>query len=60
MIECNQDTVEDTYQVLKNNFGAKYVLVGKLDNPDFDVFLRNDPRFELGFDSEREAIYLIK
>ncbi|MDP1718914.1 MAG: hypothetical protein Q8L24_00605, partial [bacterium] len=58
--ECKQSDMEDTYKVLKNDFGAKYILVGKSYNPKMEKFLAGSPNFEKVFEAVNETIYRIK
>ncbi|MDO8466747.1 MAG: hypothetical protein Q7S83_01250 [bacterium] len=59
-LECTNDSVESTYSALKNDFRAKYILVSKPHNPNFNKFAASDPRFEKVFEAVNEVVYLIK
>lgn len=59
-LACKRSEVEDTYQVLKNDFHAKYLLVSKVYNPRLYEYLPSDPRFQKVFEAVNETIYLIK
>ncbi len=59
-IACTRDMLEDTYGVLKKDFQAKYVLLTKMENPAVRQFLEGDSHFEKKFETNFEAIYLIK
>jgi len=53
---CTQEMLEDTYQVLRKDFHAKYILLNKRQNPAVNSFLMNDPRFEKKLDTQKETI----
>ncbi|MEK7641070.1 MAG: hypothetical protein AAB389_03685 [Patescibacteria group bacterium] len=57
---CTKDQLEDTYAALKNDFRAKYLLLDKIQNPKLNQYLKVSPKFEKGFESINEVIYLIK
>lgn len=59
-VSCSKDQLESTYSALKNDFGAKYILVSKPNNPKFNEFAAGDRRFEKVFDAVNEVVYLIK
>lgn len=57
---CTTAMLEDTYEVLRRDFNAKYVLLNKRRNPGVNLFLEKDSRFEKKLDTEKETIYAIK
>ena len=59
-IECSRDMLEDTYEVLKQDFNAKYLVLDKNQNPAVYFFLNNDSRFENKFENKNEVIFMVK
>lgn len=59
-IECTRAELEDTYTALVQDYNARYVLLDKRENPLVGSFLSTDSRFEKTFETEREAVYLVK
>ena len=59
-IACTDEMLEDTYDVLVEDFNARYVVLTKQENPSVYNFLENDQRFGKVFSTEKEAVYLIK
>ncbi len=57
---CTVEMLEDTYQVLKKDFGAKYIILTKAQNPAVNQFLSGDSRFVKTFENDSESVYLIK
>ncbi len=57
---CTREMLEDTYEVLKSNFNAKYIILNKNQNPAVNFFLENDSRFEKKLESRDALVYLIK
>jgi hypothetical protein len=58
--ECTEGMMEDTYEVLKRDFRAKYVVADKIQNPAVYSFLNADPRFENKFEDNRETVFALK
>ncbi len=54
---CTEEMLEDTYEVLKGDFNAKYVFLSKELNPEFNQYLESDSRFKKTFDNGNEAIF---
>lgn len=50
---------EDTYTVLKRDFGAAYFFIEKARTPALERYLASDPRFSRGFDDGRVAIFAL-
>ena len=59
-IACTVSMLEDTYEVLKRDFSAKYALLQKKENPAVNQYMGADQRFEKVFENNSEVIYLIK
>lgn len=59
-IECAENELEDTHEVLVRDFGAKFIVFDKRDNPKVYALLENDPRFELGIESGNEVAFVVK
>jgi len=57
---CTEEMLEDTYEVLRRDFQARYIVLIKAENPAVYYFLKNDPRFEEKLDTKKEVVYLIK
>jgi len=58
--ECKVEDLEDTYEVLKNDFKARYVFLEKEQNPAVYWYLGQDKRFEKRFENKKEVIFEIK
>jgi hypothetical protein len=58
--ECRVEDLEDTYQVLKNDFKAKYVFLEKEQNPAVFWYLGQDKRYEKRFENKKEVIFEVK
>ena len=54
---CTEEMLEDTYEVLRRDFDAKYVFLSKELNPEFNQYLEGDSRFKKTFDNGSEAIF---
>ncbi|MEK7500989.1 MAG: hypothetical protein AAB642_02580, partial [Patescibacteria group bacterium] len=58
---CTASQMEDTYEVLKRDFKAKYVVLEKQRNPLAYFYLENNPQqYEKKIDTTAEAVYLIR
>jgi hypothetical protein len=57
---CTVSMLEDTHEVLKRDFNAKYILLTKTQNPAVHQWLEGDRRFDKKFENGSEAVYLIK
>ncbi len=55
--ECPDEIVEDTYQVLRRDFQATYLLVDRRKSPYLAAWAERDRRLERGFASGEVAIY---
>lgn len=56
---CSEGAATDTYQVLTEHFGARWVVVEPFRNPLFSLYLLNDPRYELALETRHEAVFEI-
>ena len=56
---CSKEVLEDIYAVLVRDFKAKYVVVGKEHRAAYNFFER-DVRFDKKFETNHEAVYLVK
>jgi hypothetical protein len=54
---CSLGQATDTHQVLREHFGARWVVVEPYRNPRLSLYLLRDPRFALAHDSQREAVF---
>ncbi len=54
---CVSGVATDTHQVLRDHFGARWVLVEPRRNPRLSRYLTQDPRFALAFETQREAVF---
>ncbi|MDD4761426.1 MAG: hypothetical protein PHZ25_00130 [Candidatus Pacebacteria bacterium] len=58
--ECKVEDLEDTYEVLKNDFKAKFVFLEKEQNPAVYWYLEQDERYEKKFENKKEVIFEVK
>ena len=58
-IKCTAEEVEPTPQVLKNDFGASYILVEKHRSPKVFEYLNSAPDFQKSFEDQRDALFKI-
>lgn len=56
---CAEGVATDTYDALREHFGARWVVVEPRRNPLFSLYLLNDPRYELALETQREALFEI-
>ena len=56
---CPAGVATDTHEVLSTHFGARWVLVEPRRNPRLSRYFRNDPRFELALETQREAVFRV-
>lgn len=56
---CVSGVATDSYEVLRDHFGARWVLVEPRRNPRLTLHLLNDPRFFLVLETPREAVFEI-
>jgi hypothetical protein len=56
---CAQGMATDTYDALREHFGARWVLVEPRRNPLFALYLLDDPRYALALETQREALFEI-
>ncbi len=54
---CMDGVATDSHEVLRDHFGARWVLVEPTRNPKLSLHMLNDPRFELAFESQRAAVF---
>ncbi len=54
---CAAGATTDTYQVLRNHFGAHWVVTEPRRNPRLSLYLLEDPRFALALETTREAVF---
>ena len=59
-VRCKQDTTEESYKVLKEDFHARFVYVQKDKNPNFLKYLLSDNRFEKKFENKDDIVFGIK
>lgn len=57
---CTESMLEDTYDVLKKDFNAKYIVLDGGQNPAVNSFLEKDPKFEKKFTEGSYNVYSIK
>jgi len=57
---CTEEMLEDTYEVLKRDFDAKYVFLSKELKPELNQYLESDSRFKKTFDNGSETIFFLK
>ncbi|MDT8368148.1 MAG: hypothetical protein RQ745_03000 [Longimicrobiales bacterium] len=55
--DCTPDQVEDTWEAMRERFGARWVLVEPRRNPRLSRFLLEDERFRLALETQREAVF---
>ena len=56
-IRCTKEMAEDSYQVLKEEFRARYIYLQKQKNPNFLQYLSQDPRFEKTFENAGDIVF---
>lgn len=54
---CPQGNATDTHQVLRDHFGARWVVVQPYRNPRFTLYLLNDERYALALETQTEALF---
>ena len=54
---CASGVATDTHQVLREHFGARWVVVEPGRNPRLSLYFLNDPRFELALETQGEAVF---
>lgn len=59
-VNCSINSRRDIYSALKNDFGAKYILLEKRRNPVFFSILSADNRYEKKFDNGQEMVFLVR
>ena len=57
---CTREGLVDTYNVLVNDFHARYVFVEKDRNPAFLAYLETDPRYTNVFEDRTTAVFSIQ
>lgn len=57
---CTASMLEDTYDVLTRDFGAKYVILSKEQNPNVYAFLGGDERFSLAFEGIHGSVFSLR
>jgi len=55
--DCTPEQVVDTWEAMRRDFGARWVLVEPRRNPRLSLFLLEDPRFRLALETQREAVF---
>ncbi len=55
--DCEPDQVRDTWAAVREDFGARWILVEPRRNPRLSMFLLEDPRFRLALETQREAVF---
>ena len=56
---CADGVATDTYQVLTEHFGARWVVVQPYRNPRFTLYLLNDERYEVALETQTAALFRI-
>lgn len=56
---CQAGSATDTHRVLREHFGARWVVVEPRRSPRLSLYLLEDPRFELRHETQREAVFEI-
>jgi hypothetical protein len=56
---CQMGSATDTHRVLREHFGARWIVVEPARNPRLALYLLGDPRFELRHEAQREAVFEI-
>lgn len=51
------EDLEDTYEVLKNDFKVRYVFLEKEQNPAVFWYLGQDDKYKKRFENKTEAIF---
>jgi hypothetical protein len=54
---CALGGTTETHRVLREHFGARWVVVEPWRNPRFSLYLLNDPRYRLALETQREAVF---
>jgi hypothetical protein len=54
---CAAGRATETHLVLREHFGARWVVVEPWRNPRFSLYLLNDPRYRLAHETQREAVF---
>jgi len=54
---CPNGVATDTHTVIRDHFGARWVLVEPRRNPRLSLYLLEDPRYELAYETQREAVF---
>lgn len=56
---CPTGVATDTYRVLTEHFGARWVVVQPYRNPRFTLYLLNDDRYALELETQSEALFRV-
>jgi hypothetical protein len=56
---CAAGNATDTYQVLTEHFGAQWIVVQPYRNPLLSLYLLNDDRYEVAFETQSDALFRI-
>jgi hypothetical protein len=56
---CSSGIATDSHEVIRNHFGARWVLVEPRRNPRLTLYLLNDDGFELALETQREAVFAV-
>jgi hypothetical protein len=54
---CANGTATDTYTVMTDHFGARWIVVEPRRSPRFALYLLNEPRYRLALETQREAVF---
>jgi hypothetical protein len=54
---CPQGNATDTYRVLTDHFGARWIVVEPYRNPRLTLYLLNDSRYALALETQSEALF---
>ena len=54
---CASGVATDSHRVIRDHFGARWVLVEPRRNPRLTLELLNDPRYDLALETQREAVF---
>ena len=59
MIRCTAEETVETYEVLKNDFRASYIIVEKLRNPKVLQYLESFGGYQKVFDNNDQKVFKI-
>ncbi len=56
-MRCTQETAEESYKVLKDDFRARYIYLQKKRSLNFLQYLTSDPRFKKVFENDEDTVF---